>query len=150
MFINKGQGPVFWFVCINLCTVQWLFASIWNIAGVSKARALNKPWCARTRSDKEHWELPWCVRIPQGIDATCQPIYTYTVVSHPETPSFSPTRQIVPHAYYRRFSRRGTHPVRAPSRAPCFFFCYFCFCFFWTTKYALIWYLFYLRRSNLR
>ena len=43
----------------------------------------------------------------------------------------------------RGFSRRGTHPVRAPSRAPCWIF-------FGTTKYALILYLFYLRRSNLR
>ena len=43
---------------------------------------------------------------------------------------------------YRGFSRRGTHPVRAPSRAPCWIF-------FGTTKYALILYLFYLKRSNL-
>ena len=51
--INLGKGLVFWFLWMNHCTIQWLFATIWNVAGVSKAQALNKPWCTLSPPGKE-------------------------------------------------------------------------------------------------
>ena len=45
MFINKDEGLIFW-SCLNepLHCPIWLFATIWNVARVSKAPTLNKPW----------------------------------------------------------------------------------------------------------
>ena len=34
------QGLLFWFAWMNHCTIQWLFATIWNVVGALKARAL--------------------------------------------------------------------------------------------------------------
>ena len=40
MSINKGKGLVFWFASMNHCTVQWLSATIWNVAEFWK----HGPW----------------------------------------------------------------------------------------------------------
>ena len=76
MFINKGKGLVCWFAWMNHYTVQWLFATAWNVVGDSKAQALmNEPWCAHVH--KEQQKVPWCVPTLPGIDVTSHPIYIF-------------------------------------------------------------------------
>ena len=73
MFIKEGERLVFGFAWMNHCNVQWLFATIWNVAGVSKSRALNRPWCACISMDKEQWTLLWCCAHCQALTSPFTP-----------------------------------------------------------------------------